>query len=74
MRERSFFQYVVGSFVKVAQGALVQRVVWRDKQVVANIIGQPHEVPVYHLNDDYWDCYYEHQIHLAQPWDQNTPA
>ena len=74
MRERPFFQYVVGSFVKIAQGAPVQRVIWRGKQVVPNLIGQPQEAPVYRLNDDYWDCYYEHQIHPAQPWDQRTPA
>jgi hypothetical protein len=73
-RPPSFFKYVIGSFVKLAQGAPMQRVVWRGKQVVPNIIGQPHEVPVYRIDNDHWDCYYEHQLHSALTREEDIPA
>ncbi|NML67550.1 hypothetical protein HHL22_20305 [Hymenobacter sp. RP-2-7] len=62
-RERPFFQYVIGSFVQLAQGAPMQRVIWRGRQVVPSITGQPQEVAVYRLDNDHWDCYYEYQLH-----------
>jgi hypothetical protein len=67
MRPRSFFKYVIASFVQLAQGTPpMQRVIWRDKQVVLSITGrQPYEVPVYRLDNDHWDCYYEHELHPA---------
>jgi hypothetical protein len=73
-RPPSFFKYVLGSFVKLAQGAPMQRVIWRGKQVAPNIIGQPHEVPVYRIDNDHWDCYYEHQLHPALNSEEDIPA
>jgi hypothetical protein len=72
-RQPTLFKYVIGSFVKLAQGAPMQRVIWRGKQVVPNIIGKPHEAPVYRLDDDYWDCYYEHQLHPALTQAEEAP-
>lgn len=72
-RQPTFFKYVIGSFVKLAQGAPMQRVIWRGKQVVPNIIGEPHEAPVYRIDDDYWDCYYEHQLHPALTQEEEEP-
>jgi hypothetical protein len=66
MRPRPFFQYVIGSFVQLAPGASMQRVIWRGKQLVPSITGrQPYEVPVYRLDNEHWDCYYEHELHPA---------
>lgn len=68
MRQHSFFQYVIGSFVQLAPGTSIQRVIWRGKQVVPSITGrQPYEVPVYRLDNEYWDCYYEHELKPALP-------
>jgi hypothetical protein len=39
MRPRLFFQYVIGSFVQLAPGTPLQRVIWRGKQVVPSITG-----------------------------------
>lgn len=72
MRERPFFQYVIGSFVKLAQGAPMQRVIWRGKQVVPDIVGRPHQVPVYRIDNDHWDCYYEYQLHPALRREEDT--
>lgn len=63
MRPRPFFQYVIGSFVELAPGTPMQRVIWRGKQLVPSITGrQPYEVPVYRLDNEHWDCYYEHEL------------
>jgi hypothetical protein len=44
----------------------MQRVIWRGKQMVPSITGrQPYEVPVYRLDNEHWDCYYEHELHPA---------
>ena len=57
MRPRPFFQYVIGSFVQLAPGVPMQRVIWRGKQLVPSITGrQPYEVPVYRLNNEHWDA------------------
>jgi hypothetical protein len=73
MRPRSFFQYVIGSFVQLAPGTPMQRVIWRGKQVVPSITGrQPYEVPVYRLNNEHCDCYYEHELHPALLRDNST--
>ncbi|MGI4834218.1 MAG: hypothetical protein ACRYFK_12235 [Janthinobacterium lividum] len=72
MRERPFFQFVIGSFVQLTQGAPMQRVTWRGKQVVPSITGRPQEVAVYRLDSDYWDCYYEHQLYPALPRKDGT--
>ena len=72
-RQPTFFKYVIGSLVKLTQGAPMQRVIWRGRQVVPNIIGEPHEAPVYRLDDDYWDCYYEHQLHPALTQEEEAP-
>lgn len=53
MRPRPFFAYVIGSFVQLTQGAPVQRVIWRGKQVVPSITGRPQEVAVYGLDNDH---------------------
>jgi hypothetical protein len=39
MRPRSFFQYVIGSFVQLAPGTPMQRAIWRGKQMVPSITG-----------------------------------
>jgi hypothetical protein len=39
MRPRSFFQYVIGSFVQLALGTPMQRAIWRGKQMVPSITG-----------------------------------
>jgi hypothetical protein len=50
----------------LAPGTPIQRVIWRDKQLVPSIIGQQsYEVPVYRLDNEHWDCYYEHELHPA---------
>jgi hypothetical protein len=54
MRPRSFFQYVIGSFVQLAPSTPMQRVIWRGKQVVPSITGrQPYEVPVYRFDNEH---------------------
>jgi hypothetical protein len=66
MRPRSFHQYVIGSFVQLAPGSSMQRVIWRGKQVVPSITGrQPYEVPMYRLDNEHWDCYYEQELRPA---------
>jgi hypothetical protein len=73
MRPRSFFQYVMGSFVQLAQGTSMQRVIWRGKQLVPSITGrQPYEVPVYRLDNEHWDCYYEQELCPALLRDNST--
>ena len=39
-----------------------------------DIIGRPHEVTVYHIDNDYLDCHYEHQLHLAMAREEDTIA
>lgn len=73
MRPRSFFQFVIGSFVQLAQDTPMQRVIWRGRQARRSRAGEPYEVPVYRLDNEHWDCYYEHELHLARPWDK-SPA
>jgi hypothetical protein len=73
MRPRSFHQYVIGSFVQLAPGTPMQRVIWRGKQLVPSITGrQPYEVPVYRLDNEHWDCYYEHELRPALLLDNST--
>lgn len=44
----------------------MQRVIWRGKQLMPSITGrQPYEVPVYRLDNEHWDCYYEHELQPA---------
>ncbi len=74
MRSRSPFQFVLGSFVQVAKGAPVQRVIWRGKLTMPSYSDWPGEIAVYRLDNDYWDCYYEYQLYAAQPWDNSTPS
>ena len=74
MRPRPFFQFVIGSFVQLAQGEPMQRVIWRGKQTIPSITGQPYEVPVYRLDNEYWDCYYEDKLHPALPRRDERPA
>lgn len=74
MRARPFFQYVLGSFVQVAQNGPVHRVIWRGRQAMPRHGDWPGEVAVYRLDNDYWDCYYEHQLHPARPWESADPG
>jgi hypothetical protein len=70
MRQRPSFQFVLGSFVQLAPGAPVHRVIWRGKQLMPSTSDWPGEIAVYRLDNDYWDCYYEYQLQPARPWDR----
>lgn len=74
MRPRSFFQYVIGSFVQLTPGAPVHRVIWRGKLAMPSTSDWPGDMAVYRLDNDYWDCYYEYQLHPAQPWGTSAPG
>lgn len=74
MRSRPFSQFVVGSFVRLMADGQVHRVIWRGKQTMPSYSDWPGEIAVYRLDNDYWDCYYEYQLHPARPWDNSTPS
>ena len=73
MRPRPSSQFVLGSFVRLVQGGPVHRVIWRGKLAMPSYSDWPGEINVYRLDNDYWDCYYEYQLHPAQPWNNSTP-
>ena len=64
---RPFFQYIIGNFVQLAPGVPLQRVIWRGKLPMPSYSDWPGDIAVYRLNNDYWDCYYEYQLHAALP-------
>ena len=72
MRKRSTTQFVLGSYVSLMPGGPVHRVIWRGKQTMPRHSDWPGEMAVYRLDNDYWDCYYEYQLHPAQPWDNGV--
>jgi len=73
-RERPFFQYVIGSFVRLASDAPVHRVIWRGKLPMPAYSDWIGDIAVYRLDNDYWDCYYEYQLHPARPWEKDATS
>lgn len=73
MRQRPTPQLVLGSFVRLVPGGPVYRVIWRGKQTQPAHSDWPGTMAVYRLDDGFWDCYYEYQLHVARPWN-SSPA
>lgn len=74
MRTRSSPQLVIGSFVRLLPDGPVHRIIWRGKQAMPSTSDWPGDIAVYRLDNGYWDCYYEYQLHPAQPWNNRTPS
>lgn len=64
-----FYRFTMGNVVQLAYRAPIQRVAWWGKQLVPDAKGRLYEVPVYRLDNGYWDCYHEENLHSALRWD-----
>jgi hypothetical protein len=63
----SFYEYDVGNLVQLVRGGKVWMVKWRS-YILVRRSGIWVREPVYRLDNGYWDCYYEDELHVAWRW------
>jgi hypothetical protein len=59
------YTYDVGNLVQLVRGGKVWTVVWRGQLKLRNASGTVGRVNIYCLDNGYWDCYYEDEVHTA---------
>jgi hypothetical protein len=60
------FAYELGRVVQPAPAAPTRTIVWRGQLRERHPqTGLVHRVPVYRLDDGYWDCYREEELRVA---------
>ena len=60
-------RYSVGNAVQLVRGGPAYAVTWRGQVLVQHAGGWYREW-VYRLDDGYWDCRYEDELHSAWRW------
>jgi hypothetical protein len=64
-----YYKYDVGNVVQLVRGGKAYTVKWRGYLEVPNPHGGIGRVSVYRLDNGYWDCYYENELHSAWRWE-----
>jgi hypothetical protein len=61
-------QFDIGTLVQLVRGGQVWTVIWRGflRVRLPSGWGRAH---VYRLNNGFWDCYHEQELHTAWRWD-----
>jgi hypothetical protein len=62
------FLYNIGNVVQLVKGGPAWQVQWRGQLTVRGTNGQLQRANVYRLDNGYWDCYYEDELHSAWRW------
>jgi hypothetical protein len=59
------YRYDVGNLVRLERGGRICIVVWRGQVKVRNEHGTVLRENVYLLDNGFWDCYWESELHGA---------
>jgi hypothetical protein len=62
------YRYDVANLVQLVKGGAVYTVIWRG-QLKVRTLGGWGRVNVYRLDNGYWDCYHEDELHSAWRWE-----
>jgi hypothetical protein len=60
-----FYGYDVGNLVQLVKRGRVYQVIWRSYIKYRTVEGVVMRTPVYRLDNDFWDCYHETELHSA---------
>jgi hypothetical protein len=63
------YSFAVGNVVQLVKGGPAHVVIWRGQLEVRNARGLVQRGNVYRLDDGFWDCYHEEQLHSAWRWE-----
>jgi hypothetical protein len=63
------YRFAVGNVVQLVKGGPAHVVVWRGQLEVRDARGHVARSNVYRIDNRYWDCYYECELHSAWRWE-----
>lgn len=58
------YEYSMGNLVQLVRHGPVYAVIWRGQLKIRNREGWVQRAPVYRLDNGFWDCSYEAELHV----------
>ena len=63
------YRFNVKNVVQLVKGGSAHEVIWRGQLEVRDARGKVTRWNVYRIDNGFWDCYHEEELHSAWRWE-----